>query len=216
MTPRGWRLVGDLQPGDLITGSTGAPTEVIAVYERGVLPVFRVTMRDRISVPIDDDSLRIATVASVRLSDRGGRAAARPPLLHSTSPQGDPSGSHPTSPRRDRGGELHRVHHGRRQQGALRSPRRHLAGALGQGAGLAGETAVNRVIFQSNHHDVSPSQSRDTRTAEKEATGWKYGPKKDADKKEHPCMVSYDQLPAEQRAKDYVYRAIAHAFRDAG
>ena len=29
-------------------------------------------------------------------------------------------------------------------------------------------------------------------------------------------MVSYDQLPAEQRAKDYVYRAIAHAFRDAG
>jgi hypothetical protein len=40
------------------------------------------------------------------------------------------------------------------------------------------------------------------------ADGWKYGPVKDAGKKEHPCLVPYDELPPEQKAKDYVFRAI--------
>lgn len=40
---------------------------------------------------------------------------------------------------------------------------------------------------------------------EKERTGWKYGPVKDPEKKEHPCFVPYDQLPPEQRAKDDVF-----------
>lgn len=45
-------------------------------------------------------------------------------------------------------------------------------------------------------------------------TGWTYGPKKDVELKEHPCMVPFDQLPTEQQAKDYIFRAIVHALRD--
>jgi len=38
------------------------------------------------------------------------------------------------------------------------------------------------------------------------AKGWKYGPVKDPDKKEHPCMVSYDELPFKDRLKDELFR----------
>lgn len=34
--------------------------------------------------------------------------------------------------------------------------------------------------------------------------GWKYGPVKDPEKKEHPCMVPYNDLPEDQKIKDLV------------
>lgn len=47
----------------------------------------------------------------------------------------------------------------------------------------------------------------------KAAEGWKYGPVKDSDKKEHPCMLPYEQLPEEQRIKDAIFKNIVEAFR---
>jgi hypothetical protein len=40
------------------------------------------------------------------------------------------------------------------------------------------------------------------------ASGWVYGPEKNAIKKTHPCLVSYYELPAKQRHKTEVIRAI--------
>ena len=37
--------------------------------------------------------------------------------------------------------------------------------------------------------------------------GWKHGMIKDAEKKTHPCMVPFSDLPREQRVKDYLFRA---------
>jgi hypothetical protein len=42
----------------------------------------------------------------------------------------------------------------------------------------------------------------------KEAEGWKYGPVKDVEKKEHPCLRPYGELPLEQRVKDHLFRAV--------
>lgn len=50
-----------------------------------------------------------------------------------------------------------------------------------------------------------PRQSHESWLREKEETGWKFGPVKDPEKKEHPCFVPYDQLPPEQQAKDDVF-----------
>lgn len=50
-----------------------------------------------------------------------------------------------------------------------------------------------------------PSQSHESWLAEKERTGWTFGPVKDAEKKEHPCFVPYDQLPEEQKKKDALF-----------
>ena len=58
---------------------------------------------------------------------------------------------------------------------------------------------------------ATPEQSHASWLQEKAATGWVYGPVKDADQKTHPCMVPYDQLPEEQQVKDRLFRAIVDA-----
>ena len=57
----------------------------------------------------------------------------------------------------------------------------------------------------------TPEQSHEGWLTEKRATGWKYGPVKDPDKKEHPCFVPYAELPPGQRAKDHVFIAVVNA-----
>lgn len=57
-----------------------------------------------------------------------------------------------------------------------------------------------------------PSASHDSWLEEKRAAGWKFGPVKDADLKEHPCFVPYNELPTEQKMKDYLFSAIVEAF----
>jgi len=47
---------------------------------------------------------------------------------------------------------------------------------------------------------------------DKAKDGWKYGPIKDEEKKEHPCMVPYKELPEEQRFKDKLFKGIAALF----
>lgn len=49
---------------------------------------------------------------------------------------------------------------------------------------------------------------------EKVATGWVYGPVKDAEAKTHPCLVAYDALPESQRAKDRLFAAVVRALSD--
>ena len=60
-----------------------------------------------------------------------------------------------------------------------------------------------------------PSASHDSWLAEKKAAGWKFGPVKNAETKEHPCFVPYDQLPPEQKVKDYIFCGVVKAFYDA-
>lgn len=45
----------------------------------------------------------------------------------------------------------------------------------------------------------------------KRADGWKYGPIKDPEAKEHPCMLPYADLPISQRMKDYIFAAVVKA-----
>lgn len=58
---------------------------------------------------------------------------------------------------------------------------------------------------------ATPEQSHESWLAEKRATGWKYGPIKNPDTKEHPCFVPYADLPPSQRAKDDLFLAVVRA-----
>ena len=53
----GYRRMGDLLPGDLIFGSDGKPTPVMAVYDRGVLPTYRVHFSDNTHLDVDGDHI---------------------------------------------------------------------------------------------------------------------------------------------------------------
>jgi len=58
-----------------------------------------------------------------------------------------------------------------------------------------------------------PEASHASWMAQKIADGWTYGQTKDPEAKTHPCLVPFDQLPREQQAKDYLFRAVVHALR---
>ena len=67
---------------------------------------------------------------------------------------------------------------------------------------------INGVKYHLNNPDVTPEQSHENWMKVKIEDGWKYGPVKDPDKKEHPCLVPYNDLPKEQKVKDYLFKAI--------
>lgn len=59
-----------------------------------------------------------------------------------------------------------------------------------------------------------PEESHESWMCEKEADGWRYGPIKDELEKMHPCMVPYDELPPDQRAKDHIFIAVVKMVRE--
>ncbi len=67
------------------------------------------------------------------------------------------------------------------------------------------------VQFIIDNPKAPPSASHDSWLAQKAAEGWKYGAYKDPENKLHPCYVPYEQLPVEQKAKDYIFGAIVRA-----
>lgn len=72
---------------------------------------------------------------------------------------------------------------------------------------------VKGVRFIIENDSAPASASHESWLREKQAEGWVYGPVKDADLKQHPCCVPHDQLPVEQKAKDYIFGAIVRSVR---
>jgi RyR domain len=62
--------------------------------------------------------------------------------------------------------------------------------------------------------DFGPEASHISWMKQKVDEGWKYGSVKDPDKKEHLCIVPFSELPTEQQAKDYIFRAIVHSLKE--
>lgn len=72
------------------------------------------------------------------------------------------------------------------------------------------QSAAAGVRMHLDKPGATPEDSHIAWLEDKRADGWKYGPVKDAEKKEHPCFLPYAELPVEQKAKDYLFRAVVH------
>lgn len=71
-------------------------------------------------------------------------------------------------------------------------------------------SAILGAEFHHQFPDVGDDASHNSWMEEKEREGWVYGPIKDPEKKEHPCMVPFEQLPLEQQLKDALFRSICN------
>jgi phosphate starvation-inducible protein PhoH and related proteins len=57
LTPRGFRPIGELVPGDEVIGSDGQPTEVLGIFPQGEKNIFRLTTQDGASTRCTADHL---------------------------------------------------------------------------------------------------------------------------------------------------------------
>lgn len=62
--------------------------------------------------------------------------------------------------------------------------------------------------------DHGPEASHESWMQQKVDDGWVHGEVKDPIEKTHPCIVPFDQLPVDQQAKDFIFRAVVHALND--
>lgn len=74
-------------------------------------------------------------------------------------------------------------------------------------------SAVKGVEFHISNPDATPENSHKSWLKQKTEEGWKYGPIKNPETKEHPCFVAYSELPKEQKAKDYLFRQVVHSLK---
>ena len=76
------------------------------------------------------------------------------------------------------------------------------------------DSAMNGVQLHLTRPDAGPQASHESWLAEKLASGWKWGPEKNPDEKEHPCIVPFEELPVAQQAKDYIFRAVVLTLKE--
>lgn len=60
-------------------------------------------------------------------------------------------------------------------------------------------------------HGMTPAEHHQSWVDDKIAHGWRYGGEKDSERKTHPCLVPYAQLPESQRAKNVLFINIVRA-----
>jgi hypothetical protein len=70
------------------------------------------------------------------------------------------------------------------------------------------QSAIDGVVFWMHNSKLTPKDMHDNWMKGKLEAGWKYGPVKDPEKKEHHCLVPYNELPAVQQFKDKFFLAI--------
>jgi len=73
------------------------------------------------------------------------------------------------------------------------------------------DSSIRGVLFTLNNHDTTAEDQHNAWMSDKVKDGWVYGEVKDTEKKTHPCMVPYLDLPVDQRKKDHLFRNIIKA-----
>lgn len=77
------------------------------------------------------------------------------------------------------------------------------------------DSYMNGVLYRINHLHASPEDQHNEWARAKQLEGWVHGDVKDVEKKTHPCLVPYYQLPVSQRVKDSLFVAIVKTLANA-
>ena len=75
------------------------------------------------------------------------------------------------------------------------------------------DSAIDGVKFRLANPDAKEDAQHNARMESKIKDGWVYGEVKDAEKKTHPCLVPFEELPLFQQKKDKLFSAIVDALK---
>lgn len=70
LTPAGWKLMGEIEPGDEVIAGDGSVTRVLGVYPQGERPIYRVTFSDGASTECDAEHLWLTRTQYERNNER--------------------------------------------------------------------------------------------------------------------------------------------------
>ena len=74
-------------------------------------------------------------------------------------------------------------------------------------------SAIAGVEFRLANPDAKEDAQHNAWMKDKTEDGWVYGEVKDAEKKTHPCIVPFNELPEFQQKKDKLFCAIVDALK---
>ena len=70
------------------------------------------------------------------------------------------------------------------------------------------DSAIAGVVSLAEDPTATPEKTHEWWMEHKKKDGWVYGEVKDAQKKTHPCMLPYSELPLEQKIKDHLFKTV--------
>ena len=73
------------------------------------------------------------------------------------------------------------------------------------------EATIAGIKFRLENPDAPSSAQHEQWMQEKRDSGWVFGAVKDAEKKTHPMMIPYQELPLTEKRKDYLFSAVVSA-----
>ncbi|MEL6386140.1 MAG: RyR domain-containing protein [Pseudomonadota bacterium] len=73
------------------------------------------------------------------------------------------------------------------------------------------ESTAESVQFTIDNPEAPHSAQHDQWMEQKRRDGWVFGAEKDADKKTHPMLKPYDELPDFEKRKDALFKAVVDA-----
>jgi hypothetical protein len=74
------------------------------------------------------------------------------------------------------------------------------------------KSAIEGVKFHIAKPHADSRMSHDKWMETKLRDGWRYGPTKNADTKEHPCLLPYHALPDTEKVKDDIFKAVIQGY----
>lgn len=74
------------------------------------------------------------------------------------------------------------------------------------------KSSIDSVRFKIENPNSTPEDLHKSWMDCKIKDGWRYGPVKNGETKEHPCIVEYSKLPKDQQTKDYLFSAVVKSF----
>ena len=75
------------------------------------------------------------------------------------------------------------------------------------------DSAIAGVEFRVNNPELGRDAQHNAWMKDKIENGWIYGNVKDSNKKTHPCIVPFEDLPEFQKKKDTLFCAIVDALK---
>lgn len=75
------------------------------------------------------------------------------------------------------------------------------------------DSAIKGVEFRLANPSAGKDAQHNAWMADKIKDGWVYGQQKDSIKKTHPCIISFQELPAFQQKKDALFCAIVDSLK---